>query len=158
MIVPDNSKKLVIVSKLRAANNEVLFVKCSEMRTKNAKIFPFEEHDNLFFWKTVNSTGTENCNLVSRDRLSFWPKLLGYNNIEDLLESKDHAIGHRISNHEVGNCETCQLNKSKKPPVPNDSGTRARNVLEIVHTDVFGLIDPKACRWPPICNRLRRQL
>ena len=44
------------------------FCKELEIRAKNETIFPFEEHDYLFLWKTVNSTGTEICILVSGDR------------------------------------------------------------------------------------------
>ena len=68
-------------------------------------------------WKTVNSTGTENGNLVSGDGLSLWHKRLGHSNIEDHLKIRDHAIGLRISKDDVENCKTCQLNKSEKLPV-----------------------------------------
>ena len=82
LLVPDNSK---IWFQCRAADNEVLFGKDLEIRTKIGTIFPFEEQDNLFLWKTVNSIGSENCNLASGDRLGLWHKRLGRNNIEDLL-------------------------------------------------------------------------
>ena len=144
LLVPDNSKNLFTVSKLRAADNEVLIGKDLEIRNKNGTIFPFEEHDNLFFWKTANSTGSENCNLASEDRLILLHKRLGHINIEDLLKLKDHAIGLKISEHDLGNCKTCQLNKSRMLPVPKDYGTRAKDVLEIVHTDILGLINREA--------------
>ena len=47
-------------------------------------------------------------------------------------------------NNDVGNCETCQVNKLRKIPVPTDSGTRGKDVLEIVHTDILGPIKPEA--------------
>ena len=143
LLVPDNSKNLVSVSTLRAADNEVLFGKDMEKRTKNGTIFPFEEQDNLSLWKTVISKGSENSNLASGDRLSLWHKRLGHNNIEDLLKLKDHAIELKKKEHDIGNCETCQLNKSRKLPVPKDSETRAEDVLEIVHTDILGPIKPE---------------
>ena len=92
----------------------------------------------------MNSLGTENCNLASGDKLSLRHKLLGHNNIEDLLKLKDHAIGLRISEHDVGNCETCQLNNSWKLPVPKDSRTRAKDGLEKVNTDILRPINPEA--------------
>ena len=132
-------KNLVSVSKL-----EVLFGMDFEIRTKDGTIFPSEEHDNLILWKTVNSTGTENCNLVSGDRRSLWHKRQGHDNIEDLLKLKHYAIGLRISDHDGECCETCQLNESKKLLVLKDSGTRAKDVLEIVHTDILEAINPEA--------------
>ena len=36
------------------------------------------------------------------------------------------------------------MNKSRKLRFPKDSGTRAKDVLEIVHTDILGPIDPGA--------------
>ena len=128
----------------RAADNEVLFGKDLEIRTKMGTILQFEEQDIIFFWKTVNSIGSENCNLASGDRLSLWHKRLGHNNIEDLLKLKDHAIGPKVSEHDLGNCDTCQLNKSRKLPVPKDSWTTAKDVLEIDHTDILGPINPEA--------------
>ena len=92
----------------------------------------------------MNSTGSENCNLASRDGLSLWHKRLGHNNIEDLLKLKDQAIGLKINEHDLRTCDTCQLNKSKKLPVPKDSGKRAKDVVELVHFDILGPINPEA--------------
>ena len=52
------------------------------------------------------------------------------------MKLKDHALGVRKSEHDIKNCETCQLNRSKKLPVPENFGTRAKDVLKTVHTDV----------------------
>ena len=142
--VPDNFQNLISVSPLRAADYEVLFVNDLEIRTKDGTNFPSEKHDNLFFSKTVNSTGTENCNLVRGERFSLWHKRRGHNDFEDLLKLKNHAIGLRLNEHDVGNCNPCQSNKSNKPPIPKDSRKRAKNVLEIVHTDILGPINPEA--------------
>ena len=53
-----------------------LFSKNLEIRTRNGTIFPFEELDSLFLWKTVKPTVLENCNLSSGERLRLWHKLL----------------------------------------------------------------------------------
>ena len=57
---------------------------------------------------------------------------------------KDHAVGLKVNEHDLANCELCQLNKPKKLPVPRDSGTRASEVIEIVHTDILGPIHLEA--------------
>ena len=52
-----------------------------------------------------------------------------------------NAIRLKTIEHDVGNCEfpvyKCQMNNSEKIPKPKDSGTRAKDVLEIVHADVL---------------------
>ena len=102
------------------------------------------EHDDLFIRRTVKSAGSETCNLTNGDQLSLWHKRLGQNKMEDLLKLKDQAIGLKISEDDLGKCETCQLNKSKKLPVLKDYGTRAKDVLEIVQTDIIGPTNPEA--------------
>ena len=69
---------------------------------------------------------------------------MGHNNVEDIYKLKDHAVGLQVNDHDLANCEICQLNKSKKLPVPKDSGIRASDVLEIVHTDILGSIQREA--------------
>ena len=68
---------------------------------------------------------------------------MGHNNVEDIYKLKDHAVGLKLREH-LTNCETCQLNKSKKLPVPKASGKRASEALEIVHTDTLEPIQPEA--------------
>ena len=92
LLVPDDSKSLISVSKLRAADNEVLFGKDLEISTKNGTIGQIEEPENLIRWKTVNITCSENCNLASEDWLILWHKRLGHNKIEDLLKLEDNGI------------------------------------------------------------------
>ena len=142
LLVPNNTRNLVSVSKLRATGNEVVFGRTLEIRTKNGTVFPFEERDSLFIWHNIDYG--EQCNLANGDPLSLWHKRLGHNNVEDIYKLKDHAAGLKLSEHNLTNCETCQLNKSKKLPVPKDSGTRASEALEIVHTDILGPIQPEA--------------
>ena len=116
--VPNNTRNLVSVSKLRATGNEVFFSRTLEIRTKNGTIFLFEERDSQFIWKNIDYEVTsEQCNLANGDPLSLWHKRLGHNNVEDIYKLKDHAVGLKLSEHSLTNCEICQLNKSKKLPV-----------------------------------------
>ena len=145
LLVLNNTRNLVSVSKLRATGNEVFFCRILKIRPKNGTIFPFEERDSLFIWNNIDyQEASVQCNLANGDPLSLWHKHLGHNNVEDIYKLKDHAVGLKLIEHNLTNCEICQLNKSKKFPVPKDSGTRASEALEIVHTDVLGPIQPEA--------------
>ena len=72
---------------------------------------------------------------------------MGHNNFSDLKRLPEFVEGMKISNSNILCCEVCKLNKSKKQPVPKDCMTRvtrARDTLDIVHTDVLGKISPEA--------------
>ena len=108
LLVPNNARNLVSVSKLRATGNEVLFGRTLEIRTKNGTIFPFEERDSLFIWNNIDyGEISEQCNLANGDPLSLWHKRLGHNNVEDIYKLKDHAVGLKLSEHNLTNCEIC---------------------------------------------------
>ena len=142
LLVPSNTRNLISVSKLRATGNEVVFGGTLEIRTKNGTVFPFEERDSLFIWHNIDYG--EQCNIANGDPLSLRHKRLGHNYVEDIYKLKDRAVGLKVNEHDLANCEICQLNKSKKLPVPKDSRTRASEVLEIVQTDILGSIQPEA--------------
>ena len=91
----------------------------------------------------MRSTGTENCNLVSGDRLFLWHKRLVYNNIEDLLKLKDRAIGLRMSEQGRRELQNMSIEKVKEAFLPNNLGIRAKNASEKVHTVILGPINPK---------------
>ena len=119
---PNNTQNLVSGSKLRATGKEVFFGRSLEIRTKNRTIFPFGERDSLFIWNNIDYQETsEQCNSGNRDPLSLRHKRLGHCNVEDIYKLKDLAVGLKLSEHNLTNCEICQLNKSKKLSVPKGS-------------------------------------
>ena len=56
LLVPTNTRNLIIVSKLRATGKKVFFGRTLEIRAKNGTIFPFEERDSLFIWNNIKIT------------------------------------------------------------------------------------------------------
>ena len=54
LLVPNNTRNLVSVSKLRTTGNEFLFGRTLKIRTKNGTIYPFEERDSLFIWSNID--------------------------------------------------------------------------------------------------------
>ena len=60
---------------------------------------------------------------------------------KQILNLRFNDLRLKTIEHDVGNSEfpvyKCQMNNSEKFPKPKDSGTRAKDVLEIVHTDVL---------------------
>ena len=78
----------------------------------------------------------ENCFNV--DSLQMRPVKMGHNNFSDLKRMPKFVEGMQIGDSKIECCEVCDLNKSKKQPVPKDCMTRAKKNLDIVHTDVLG--------------------
>ena len=60
------------------------------------------------------------------------------------MKLKDHAVELKIGEKDLENFKIFQMIKSRKIPVPKGSGTRAKDVLEALHTDILGSINPKA--------------
>ena len=67
---------------------------------------------------------------------------MGYNNYKDVSLLEQQVKGNKlISDFKIDNCETCELKKSEKKPVPKGSYTRATRTLDFVHTK---FLDPMA--------------
>ena len=65
---------------------------------------------------------------------------MGHNNFSDLKRLPEFVEGMKIGDSKIDCCEVCELNKSKSQPVSEDCMTRAKENLDIVHTDVLGKI------------------
>ena len=121
------------------------FGRTLEIRTKKRTVVPFERRDSLFIWNNNDYDETsEQCNLANGDPFSLRHKRSGHNNVEHIYKQKHHVIGLKLSEHDLTNYETCQLNKSKKLSLPNDSGKTASEALKIVNTNILGPIKPEA--------------
>ena len=48
----------------------------------------------------------------------------------------------KFDSSELLKCDTCEINKAKRKPVPKDSVDRANNALDIVHVEIFGPVTP----------------
>ena len=68
----------------------------------------------------------------------------GHKNYKDLSHLEQHVEGMKFSDFKIEVCETCELNRAKKKPVPKDSYTRATRTLDFVHTEILDPIDPLA--------------
>ena len=70
-----------------------------------------------------------------------WHRALGHNNFNDVARlTKLVDVMHIRKDGEAGHCDTCAEEKAKRAPVNKASGIRAKKKLDLVHTDVLGLI------------------
>ena len=107
----------------------------------NIVSFPFEFENGLFVWKNFPCSN-ENC--LNVDSLQMCHVKMGHNNFSDLKRLPEFVEGMKKSDSKIECCEVCELNKSKKQPVPKDCMKRAKENLDIVHTNVLRKISPEA--------------
>ena len=90
LYVPENSRKLLSVSKMKKAG-EVVFGASSLVRQGNGSVYPLREESGLFLWDTF--VGKDEFYVVST--LKQWHCRMGHNNYKDL--SQQHVEGMKIS-------------------------------------------------------------
>ena len=132
LYVAENSRNLLSVSKTKKTGAEVVFGASSFVLQGNGSFYPLREGSGLFLGDTF--VGKDECYVVST--LKQWHCRMGRNNYKDLSHLEQHVEGMKISDFKTENCETWELNKAKKKPVPKDSYTRATRTL-ILFTEVF---------------------
>ena len=75
--------------------------------------------------------------------LEDWHKIMRHCNVDDILKLKENVEGMQITDRNKFKCEICpQVNISQSRNRLPD--TRATKILEIVHVDLAGPIDPIA--------------
>lgn len=84
----------------------------------------------------------KNISLMAREEgdSCLWHKRLGhlnYNSIT-LLSQKNMVFGLPTIEKKHGVCEGCLLGKHHRQPFPKEGARRAKEILELVHTDVCG--------------------
>ena len=139
LFVPENSN-LISISKIKKAGEEVVFGASSFVRQRNGSVYQLREESGLFLWDAF--VGKDEGYILSSFKQ--WHCRMGHNNNKVLSHLSQHVEGMKISDCKIDNCETCELNKAKKKPVPKDCYIRATRTLDVVHTDSLGPIDPIA--------------
>ena len=135
LFVPGISKNLISVSKLRERGVDVSFGEKLKL-VINKVSFPFRVENVLFVWKFFPCS--------NEFSLQIWHAKMGHNNFSDLKRLPEFVEGLKIGDSKIECCEVSGLNKSKKQPVPKDCMTRAKEILDIAHTDVLGKFSAEA--------------
>ena len=100
--------------------------------------FDIQERGKLYYVNSVVNSRQ------SRRSLNDWHRVLGHCNTRDITKLDGHVDGFKITDKDVGDCVTCDTciqgkifqQRSRKPD------KRAENVLDLVHCDLAGPIEP----------------
>lgn len=140
--VPELSTNLLSISKVTDNGYDVLFQKDkAQILTRNGEVILEANRENdLYFVKTKEEStkltkSNENNNMMS------WHKKLAHMNENDMKIAQRNDILQGLSfdkNESVKDCETCIKGKMSRLPFPKREEQRTTEVLEIIHSDVFG--------------------
>jgi len=139
---------LISLGKLTDNNNIIISEgKVARIIDSNDKLIAVAHKENSIYklksilkqeFKYVNSAGQNKMSLKEK-----WHKMLGHVNFGYLnILSKQELLTGIPSETEFMKCKTCIENKMSNLPF-NNNRSKAREILEIVHTDVCGLFKTK---------------
>ena len=133
--VPNICTNLISVSQMEKKGHEIIFNKngCRIVDEKKNIIATGSLIDNMFKLDTVSSE-LANVAKSSEQNCMTWHRRLGHASLKKmnlLLQSK-YSLDNK--------CETCVKGKTSRKPF-NNTGTRAKKLLEVIHSDVCGPVN-----------------
>lgn len=139
LLIPELSANLLSVSQLTKNGCRVEFtdVGCNIYNANKVIIANAKLYNNMYKLNTV----TGNAYVVNSENqtdIITWHKRMGHLNLADVKRLESCAEGITITNKDVNVvCVPCCEAKQTRLPFPN-FGSRAKALLEIVHTDLCG--------------------
>ena len=108
----------------------------SEFKAQDGRAFEIEKHGRLYY---LNNTMPSKVSTRSAEE---WHRTFGHCNMRDVSKLENVVEGMKIA-HKDFDCSTCTI--GKMPSFRNrEADRRAVNVLDLVHCDLAGPIDPVA--------------
>ena len=146
LYVPELSYNLLSVPKVVEKGNKVNFVnsKCIIRDERQRVVDVAMKHGCLYYL----CTETEHVNVANSHSLAtnedLWHYRYGHLNVKSLqrLACDNLVEGYDYDpSKEIQFCESCLEGKQHRNPFPSHSTNRAKEVLELVHTDVCGKLN-----------------
>ena len=139
LYIPSYPHNILSVQAAARFGAEVTFKKGEGKLTHNGITFNIAENNRLYYLQTIDVS--EDITNVSRD-IREWHKVLGHCNFSDVAELQHVVNGMKIKGKidPKLNCNTCIEGKfvNTKNRTPD---TRAKQPLELIHTDLAGPIN-----------------
>lgn len=140
--MPELTTNLISVSQLIKNGNRVVFstTQCHIFHKNNKLVAVAELVKNIYKLKTKQSG--EGCLLAKTDN---WHRRLGHINYDDLRKLQKgivNGINHSEDKFVKQKCIVCCEGKQRRLPFLSQ-GSRAKEALELVHSDVCGPMEEK---------------
>ena len=113
---------------------------------KNGTTFDIKVYDRLFYLNTVNEENVDIDECHGCYDIKTWHEILGHCNYEDVLKLQNVTEGMAIKGKvDISHltCEVCTEGKFAQSR-SREPDAKAKNALDLVHTDLSGPIDPTA--------------
>lgn len=145
LFVPELRRNLISVNMITENNGEVTFTKEKVVIKKNnEKVLEGQKTENGLY--VVDIKGKEEACLVEKKekKIEEWHKKLGHLGFNNMKRLIDLSTGIPLKKNECKKLETCQVClEAKQTRLPfNSVRHQAKRVLEILHTDICGPIEP----------------
>ncbi|TXG46600.1 hypothetical protein EZV62_027900 [Acer yangbiense] len=141
LLIPDLDQNLLSVAQLLKKGYSCLFKDnyCTIVDSCGVEVVKVGIHDNSF---PLNLEQVNHSAFVSKlDDSALWHKRYGHFNMDVLKYLQEHDMVRdmqAISHTSDDLCDACQLGKMHRKPFSSENVTRAKNKLELVHTDLCG--------------------
>lgn len=144
LYAPDLRDNLLSVRKLTNADIEVKFTHDKAFILKDKEVIAIANLCGNLYELTINIK-SPTAQLCSSDNIVLWHRRLGHIGESGLrnMEKANLLTGLNLKSNSLGFCDVCVEGKQCREPF-DDSRVRGKRVLERIHSDVCGPIDPIA--------------
>ena len=138
LCIPSFSQDILSVHAATQQGVSVSFSKeCADLKTKNGTVFDIDKKGKLYFVNKMSSN-----NKMSRT-LKEWHEILGHCNKDDVIKLSNVVDQMIVTDRDNFFCDVCVKGKftqyrNRYPDL------KAKNILDLVHCDIAGPIDPVA--------------
>ena len=109
-----------------------------ELETFNGTTFNINQKNNLYFLNNISNSK------INSNTLFEWHRILGHCNTKDVIKLQNKVLGMNITDlNEKFECDICTLGKMNNFR-NRKADNKAKNILDLVHCDLAGPIDPIA--------------
>lgn len=148
LYVPNLTTNLMSVSKITDKGYTVLFKKNNAIikDKKGQPILKAQRKDNLYYIQSEISSNDEQEISFYSPKMMLWHEKLGHINGTDLKSAMNKNIVNGLdfnTSDKLNDCEICIKGKMTRLPFPPREN-QTKNILEIVHSDVWGPIKMKS--------------
>lgn len=152
LFIPSYPQSIISVQAATTDGAKVIFQEGqNELISKDGAVFRIEEHERLYYLKTVNNNkqcvDTAVTDMMSRDKVNLtcdvktWHEIMGHCNVSDVLKLPEVVEGMKIAGNTKLDCNVCTEGKFINSR-NRKTDTKASEALELVHTDLAGPIEP----------------
>jgi transposase InsO family protein len=143
--VPDLDGNLISVNQIVSRNFKVIFDRagCSVARSDGEVVARAKSVGGLYklAGRVDEVSLVKTAKASSEDSLELWHRRFGHLNVQSIktMSSKGLVRGLTVRNdEEMDICKGCIQGKQHRQSFPHGGGTRASDILEIIHSDVCG--------------------